>query len=792
MRQAIIAFVAGALLLQRQAQLLDGTSCWLLVAALALGAALARRYNKIATTALWFGAAAAAGFAWSNTLAEARLAQRLAPAWEGRDLIVTGRISDLPNADASAARFLLNVERVAVAGDAGPQPNSALPAVRRLALVWYAPRAGASASDLGYAPDLLPGQRWQFAVRLKRPHGSANPHTFDFERWALERNIGATGYVRAAPAPLRLQGAGGQLGYAVDLWRARIRARFAQVLQDQPYAAVLAALAVGDQSGIAAPQWRLFWRSGIGHLISISGLHITMVAGLFAWAAGWLWRRSAVLMLAVPAQRIAVLAGALAALLYAALAGFSVPTQRTVYMLMVVAAAWWFGWRTAPSYVLSAALFAVVLLDPWAVSAPGFWLSFGAVAAIFYVTAQRPGRTSRAALAVRTQVAVTLALAPALLLMFHQLPLISPLANAIAIPLVSLVVVPLVLAGAVLPLDMLLHGAHAILSATLSVMQWLTQWPAAVWTRAAAPPWTVVFALAGAFWLLLPRGFPARWLGAVWLLPLITAPVARPGPGEFWVTLLDVGQGLSTVVETATRTLVYDAGPRYGEDANAGLRVGLPYLRSRGLTQLDALVVSHEDDDHAGGALDLQAELRPWWVLSSLAPEHAIVAGARRALRCQAGQRWLWDEVAFEVLAPPRTAYADAKLHENALSCVLQVRGSGRSLLLPGDIEAAQERALLARYGTRLRSEALVAAHHGSKTSSTGEFLAAVQADHVVFTVGYRNRFQHPHADVVQRVKESGAQVLRSDQHGAITLRFNANGIQVAAYRQQERRYWRD
>jgi competence protein ComEC len=778
MRLAVLAFVAGAALLQTRAQLFNLVAPGLISLAFAVGAFLLRRWRRPAAV-LILGAAGVAGFAWANMLAANRLAHKLPAQWEGTDLVVTGVVADLPRADERATRFWLDVESVS--------PTLGAPLVR-VALNWYRPGSG----ERGDVPQLQPGERWQFTVRLKRPHGTANPYTFDFERWALERNIGATGYVRDKQPAVRLAQSVARPGYVIDRWRAQIRARFALVLQEQPYAAVLTALAVGDQSGIGAQQWRLFWRSGIGHLISISGLHVTMVAGLAGWLASWLWRRSARLMLAAPAQRVAVLVGAVAALFYAALAGFSVPTQRTVYMLAVVAAAWWFGWRASPSRVLSAALFAVVLLDPWAVTAPGFWLSFGAVAAIFYVTAERPGRSGKTAVAVRVQIAVTLALAPLLLLLFHQLPLVSPLANAIAIPLVSLMVVPLTLAAAVLPVDVLLHAAHALFEYGMHVMQWLAQWPEAVWTRAEPPWWSVLLALCGVAWLLLPRGFPARWLGALWLLPLALIAAPRPAAGEFWATVLDVGQGLAVVVETATRTLLYDAGPRYDEDANAGLRIALPYLRGRGVAQLDGLVVSHEDDDHAGGAYEVQRELRPRWLLSSLPAEHAAVTAAAKPLRCREGLSWRWDGVSFEMLAPPREAYFDARLRENALSCVLKVSTATHSLLLPGDIEGAQERRLVEQYGARLRSDVLVAPHHGSKTSSMPEFLAAVQARTVIFTVGYRNRFQHPHKDVLDRVQASATRVLRSDQHGALSVRIDSGGVRVSSYRVQEPRYWRE
>jgi competence protein ComEC len=777
-RLAILSFVVGAWLLQQQARL-GVLACPVTLALFAaLLALLGRRHVALSRTFLLV-AACAAGFAWSSALAQHRLAQRLAPQWEGRDVVVTGVVRGLARLDERALRFQLDVESILPAEASGP---------RRIALSWYRPRESAGAPS-----SLQPGERWRLTVRLKRVHGNANPHGFDFERWALEHNIGATGYVRERGERARLAPFVWRAQHAIDRARARIQARFAQVLGDAPYAAVLTALAVGEQRAIGDQQWRVFWRSGIGHLVSISGLHVTMLAALGGWCASWLWRRSARLMLRVPAPRVAIAAGALAGFAYALLAGFSVPTQRTAFMLAAVAIAWWFGWTTSATRVLCAALGLVVLIDPWAVSSPGFWLSFGAVAAIFYVSSGRTGAASRIANALRVQAALTLALAPLLIALFHQFPLISPLANAIAIPIVSLAVVPLTLLGALLPMDAPLHLAHAIFAGCMQFIEWLTQWRFALWTRAAPPWWALVLGVGGVVWMLLPRGFPARWLGIVWCAPLVLIPSARPAQGDAWVALLDVGQGLAVVVETARHTLLYDAGPRYTEDASAGARIVLPFLRSRGLERLDGMVVSHADDDHAGGASDVQNEMRAPWLLSSLPAAHALVASAAKPLRCEDALSWTWDGVRFDVLGPPAGIYAMAGARENALSCVVKVSAaSGRSVLLPGDIEALQERDLIERHGARLASDVLVAAHHGSKTSSTEAFLRTVGAENVVFAVGYRNRFQHPHADVLQRVQASGARVLRSDRDGAVEVRIEGTQVSASTFRAQAPRYWRE
>src|SRR5215470_6795578 len=327
-----------------------------------------------------------------------------------------------------------------------------------------------------------------------------------------------------------------------------------------------------------------------------------MIAGLFAALVSFLWRRSEALALALPAQKAAALAGFLAALAYCLISGFAVPAQRTLYMVGVVAAALWLGRASSASRVLAAALLVVLILDPWAVLSPGFWLSFAAVAVIFHV---RAGHTAKPHWLVqwgRVQWAVTVGLAPLMLVLFQQVSLVSPLANAVAIPVVSFVVTPLALAGAVLPLDWVLVLGHAVLEAMMAVLGVLASLPSAMWQQHAPVPWTVPLALLGIAWLLLPRGFPARWLGAVLALPLFAVLPPAPAAGELWITVLDVGQGLSVVARTQRHALLYDAGPAYNALADSGSRVVLPYLRGEGIARLDGLVVSHDDRDHAGGA----------------------------------------------------------------------------------------------------------------------------------------------------------------------------------------------
>jgi competence protein ComEC len=638
-------------------------------------------------------------------------------------------------------------------------------------------------------------------VRLQRPHGNANPDGFDYEVWLLEQGVRATGYVRADAGNVRADSFVFSAGNVVERCRAALRDRILRALSGKPYAGVIVALVIGDQRAIDQSDWTVFNRTGVSHLISISGLHITMIAGLVALAVASLWRRSffteAQLPLLLPAQKVAALAGAVAALLYVLLAGFGVPAQRTLYMLSVVAAAMWLGRISSVSHVLCAALGLVVLLDPWAVLWPGFWLSFGAVAVILYASVGRVGKEPAGVVgalraAARTQYVVTLGLVPLTMLLFSQVSLVSPLANAVAIPLVSLVVTPLALAGSLLPdplCTFVLGAAHFVVELLAQLLAWLGGMRLAVWTAPAPPWWLFLLALAGTLWMLAPRGWPHRWAGAPAWLVLFTQLPSHPPDGTFRVTAFDVGQGMALLVETSGHRLLYDTGPSYAGDSNGGNRVLLPYLKARGIGSLDGMIVTHSDTDHSGGALALLEAVHIGWVSSSLWPNHAIVRAARTHSRCVAGQRWRWDGIDFEMLQPTTASYDNPALKPNARGCTLRVSGPARSMLLAADIEAAQEAQLLSGVHDKLHADVLLAPHHGSGTSSTPAFLSAVHPTLGVFQVGYRNRYRHPKKEVYERYGDMGIRRLRTDESGAVLIDFG-NDVDVREYRHEHARYW--
>ncbi len=526
-----------------------------------------------------------------------------------------------------------------------------------------------------------------------------------------------------------------------------------------------------------------------------------MLAGLAFGFISFVWRRIERLSLDLPARKAAIIAGLVAALLYSLVAGFSIPTQRTLYMLAIFAIALWSGRQVSMTRVLAIALFIVVLLDPWSVNAPGFWLSFGAVAVIAYALSGQIALPHWLAGSIKTQWAVTIGLVPALILMFGQTSLISPVANSIAIPLVSLLVVPLALLGSFLPFDWALYLSHSIFAVCMLILNWLAVLPNATWQQQGPPVWTIILSTLGVLWLLLPKGFPMRWLGMALFIPMLFVQPKRSELGAMQVTVLDVGQGLSVVVETKNRTLLYDTGPRYSAQSDSGSRIIMPFLRGEGVTRLDGLMLSHNDLDHSGGLNAVLAQMPVRWLDSSI-PADAKIGDTIdhqpvKLMRCYAGQHWAWDNVEFEVLYPTIESY-DTELTDNNRSCVLKITSEYGSILLTGDIEKEAEAVLLETHLEALESDILVAPHHGSKTSSSTSFIQAVDPSTTIFTVGYLNRFNHPKPIVIERYIDNMSDVIRSDFAGAIQLSFaaskktNIEKIEISQWRKLKRRYWQD
>ena len=797
----------------------------------------AEGYAMLALLALWltwlgarmrFAGAVCAGLtALAGSLTGGHALMRsaaIAPELEGRDLDVVGVVQAMPQRQDTGWRFRFRIEQARLDRQALALPEQ-LPS--EVYLGWYAASMRDDAAQAQAQPEAVQaGERWRLRVRLKAAHGQRNPRGFDQELWLWEQGIRATGYVRQGrndPPPERLaQTLAHPLEWARQRVRDRILSRASASTGDGRQAAgILAALVTGDQAAIDRSDWDVFRATGVSHLMSISGVHVTMLAWLAAALASSLWRRSALWgrdwPLRWPAPQVGAVVGLGVAVLYALFSGWGVPAQRTVCMLAVVALLRLSArdWHWPVVWGLAAAV--VVALDPWALLQAGFWLSFVAVGVLMAtdrpatLASAQPGfaaertvmaseRTDkvpngwgglgtwpqailvRAGALLREQLLVTLALTPLTVLFFGQVSLVGLLANLVAIPWVTLVVTPLAMLGVLLPL--LWDLAQACQQPLSWLLAWLASWPVASWSR-PMPPWPLaVLALAGTTALLLRGPWSWRIWGLPCLLPALLWVTPRPPPGHFELLAADVGQGTAVLVRTAQHSLLYDAGPRYSPESDAGHRVLVPLLAQTG-ESLDVLMLSHRDSDHTGGAaavLAMQPRARLW---SSLEAEHPLLR-AQPQQRCEVGQHWTWDGVTFEVLHPVAGDFERPR-KSNALSCVLRIRGTTGVALLAGDIEAAQERELLAR-GLDAVDFWLVP-HHGSKTSSTPELLQALQPRWALAQAGYRNRFGHPAAPVVSRYREAGIAWTDSAHCGAATWRSDAPRV-LRCERTENQRYW--
>jgi len=795
-----LGFVFGAWLLQQLPVLPDVFIA--LQAALILASSLyvfIKFHNKyLKKISLWI-VAAVLGFLWAATFATVRLSDQLPKDWQQKSITLIGVVASLPEVTERGERFRFDVEKI-LTKDA----TNTLKIPAHISLNFYREinRSNSISAKPTNATSLgnyfHAGERWQFTVRLKRPHSTYNPHGFDFEAWALAENMRATGTIHNKSGYQKLTNFVWRPSYLVEHFREKVGNHISQTLVNKPYAGVIRALVVGDDSQISATDWNVYLRTGVNHLMSISGLHITMLAGLAFAIAAFVWRRFPNLVLHMPTRRAATMAGLLVAVLYALLAGMSVPTQRTLYMLISFALALMLGRNLAISRALASALMVVVLLDPWAVIAPGFWLSFGAVALIAYVSVGRLAARHWFKEALNTQWAITLGLLPMLIFMFGQTSIVSPLANAFAIPIISLIVVPMAILGSLIHVDFILQTAHFVLEICMQGLTFLSNLP--TWQQAAPPMWAMLVAMLGVLWMLLPRGFPQRWLGLVLLSPLFFVSLPKLAEGEMQVAVLDVGQGLAVVIKTAKHNFLYDAGPSFSSQSDAGSHIVVPYLRGEGVKKLDGFIVSHNDSDHSGGVASVLAQMPVDWLASSYhLPAEMQLAKmplAMRQLKCFAGQYWQWNSVKFEVLHPTIESYENLEIKDNNRSCVVKVTSQFGSVLLTGDIEKQAEKVLLdtsLQASNLLKSDVLIAPHHGSKTSSTLDFIQAVNAKQVIFTVGNLNRFKHPKPEIVERYQASEAEVFRSDYSGALLLNFNAaQGIQTEQWRRTHRKYWHD
>ena len=754
-------FVAGVAALENEPVLPDAMWC------AALPVAVLLMIVKVRAGSL---CALVAGYTWAAWVAHVQVGASMPAAVEGRDVAIVGTVRGLPDVDRRRARFDLDVRDSAQAPLVGT----------RVRLSWYGVQVAPAA-----------GSVWRLAVRLRRPRGWRNPGGSDYEGRLFANRIAATGYVKAGE---RIGSAAAISLAGVDAARAGLAGWIRTVLEGYGSEGLVRALAIGDRSGVSESQWRTLRVTGIAHLMAISGLHVGMAAGAAYWVAWRAWTLVPRAALLVAAPQVAGVAALLAASGYALLAGFALPTQRALLMLVVVFASRLARRNILTSHSLALALVAVLVVDPLSVRAPGFWLSFVAVAAIVLALVTRPAASPRTVAGrLRTmatvQIAVTVGLAPVTLSVFAEQSLVSPFVNALVIPIVGVIVVPVVLLG--LLAGVVHAGAGAeMLAVAARVLDAL--WPAIEWLGERAPmlgvpgevgAWPLAAAAVGVLIVLAPRGLAIRWLGPVWMLPMIAMRPVAIDPGSYRMTVLDVGHGLSVVVETARHVLVYDTGPRVGPRLDAVALAVLPYLARRGHDRVDRVVLSHGDADHVGGYPRLAGSI----TVGSMVANGGVGVHDPDA-DCTAGHRWYWDGVSFEVLYP----FAERSGFDNDHSCVVRIEGSGGSVLLTGDLEKGGERTLMTRSVWRLAADVLVVPHHGSTTSSTRSFIDAVAPSIALFSASEQGRSRLPHPDVVARYADAGVATYSTSRCGAVTIEFPADGEPRIARleREIERRYW--
>ncbi|MCJ7453309.1 MAG: DNA internalization-related competence protein ComEC/Rec2 [Steroidobacteraceae bacterium] len=734
---------------------------WIVAAGVLVAASLALVARQPAPLAF------AVGFAWCWIAVSGRLEQRLDPALEGSYVELRGSVASVPQLLEAGTRF-----RFATAPAPGVPPL--------VELTWYDEVAAPKAAE-----------RMVLIAKLRRPRGFSNPGGYDQEARLLREGIGASGYVKSAV----VQGRDWS-----DIARSPVltaRGAIADAIRDalgtRPATGIVAGLAVGLQDALSREQWRELARSGTSHLMAISGMHIGMFATVTAWLTlrvqRWRQRRGSLGARRDPA----VLAGTLAAFGYSLLAGWSVPTQRTMIMIAMVAVALLLRRRVGVADALALGAIAVLLLDPLAPLAVGFWLSFGAVAAILLASTGGLANTGIVAGFAQAQLAVTVGLVPVLAACFGNVSLVSALVNIAAIPLYTLIIVPAILVATALALAMpsvgtvALGGIAWVIEFTWPLISAPAAWPLATWGVASLPAWGWIALVAGAVAAMLPLPAPGRVAGALVVAAFCAWRAAPPAPGSAHFALLDVGQGLAAVVETRRHVLVYDSGPAFRSGTDTGVLVVEPYLRSRGSRQVDLLVASHDDGDHTGGSASLAGLMTVRRFAASGGALDGLGAGS--AERCGAGTRWTWDGVDFEWLhpAPPLLP------KDNDRSCVLLVRAGNQALLLTGDIQRDAEAELLAR-GLPADIKVVVVPHHGSRTSSGQSLVDATRPRWALVPAGYRNRWGFPASSVLERWSLSGAQVLNTATSGAIEFDLGPEEAMSAPaeWRRTAQRPWRD
>jgi len=757
----MISFVIGIVLLQWFTLL--PSLVWLIIVTLLFFAISFSRQQIIRRIAFLL-CSFFLGFTWADYHATNALSKQLPPQDFGKVMAATGWIASIPKNTPLGLQFLLRLKTL------DHQKQEGL-----LRVSWYQHHQKLAVGDL-----------WRLPLKLKRIHGLVNPGGFDYQRWAFQQGIEGSSYVVNREHQKFVHHH--SLKFPITRYRARLQAVIQSGIKDKNLAAIVTALSIGSKGLIAPDTWQVFQRTGTSHLIAISGLHVGLVVAVMYFFISWLWRFFPRLLLRIPAQRAGALAAMIISWLYGLLVGFSLPTQRAVIMITALMLSQLLIRHISLWYRLLLAFVVVIVCQPLAIFSASFWLSFSAVFWIAYIMVGRSQNKNKIASWCRLQCAIFLGLLPLTLFYFHQFSLVAFVANAIAIPWVTIFLVPICLFASVLNListaasRLLFMLSAKVLIPLWWFLSWLSHFTYAVWVHPINHIFIVLTMLVAILLLLAPKGFPGRYLSIIFCIPFFFSHAPSPKPGAVYLTLLDVGQGLSAVVRTAHHTLIYDTGPKYPTGFDAGRSVVIPYLQDFGIKHVDVLMISHGDNDHIGGAGWLLSHYFVNKVMTSIPQSH----WQRPVTSCYLGQSWRWDDVDFRVLSPSK----GASYQDNNSSCVLRIQLAHRQILLTGDILKSVERILLKHEKEELPATVLIAPHHGSRSSSSLAFVKAVHPSTVLIPVGYQNRYHFPAESVLKRYQNFGAQIFSTSKQGAIQVKMPSSGPIQVKTSYHKRHYW--
>jgi len=708
------------------------------------------------------------GFIWITLTANQALNKQLPTEFEKKQVHLTVDIVDFPKGNTSYITFTAKIVQAKHGNQLILQPNALI-------------RLSCYRCDEVF----LLGERVVIEAVLRRPRGSQSWGSFDFERHALHQGISATGYIKKvnnkidrADSPIFLMKV-----------RERIRNHLQESSQGETSLAILSALSIGDRSAFTTDIWRVLRVTGLTHIVAISGLHI----GFIFFALRCLIRKVLNLLypiyLTVPAVYLESFFALLGAAAYAALAGFTVPTQRALIMLMIYFITLFSPRKFGLIPVLCITIGIIMLIDPLAILATSFWLSVSAVLLIGLA------QLTRKRSIVYFQCFLSLAMAPIVIGFFSEVSLISPVLNLIVVPLISLVVLPSLLLSFMM-LELFPRLGHWLLSQLSQAIEFV--WGLLLWLENTMPLLSInlvmnsrayiislLIVLTLIFWSILPN---KRFVVLILILVILVKPAnSALNHGEFIVTVLDVGQGLAVVIETPKGVSIFDTGSGYAQSDSAQKTI-IPYLRSLNDKRLQSLIISHFDSDHAGGMNTL---IQHYSFERFMAPEKAgngffITIPSEK---CHQGIVWQESGVSFKILAPSLD-FKVKRFSRNNRSCVLLIQSAWGSVLLPGDIEREMEHQLIERFDEQLDVDVLVLAHHGSITSSSPAFLQRVKPSIAISSSAYLSRHGHPHEKVVSRVKKMQAKLFNTATSGSVKIRFLESGLQATEYRAKQRRFW--